>query len=132
MELWKKLGILTLALICLGIGIVAFELFFSQSGYITQELKLDTVSNPTTFTLYSPTNEPPYSLEFEVAGNIDGDAEMKISHSDTTVNSRFYQLQSDTTNFKYDGDWYHNHVIVTYTPENVTSGSLLITYTFYH
>lgn len=132
MELWKKLGILTVALICLGIGVVAFELFFSPSGYTEQKVRLDTVSDSTTITLYSLTNEPPFALKLEVTGTIEGNAKIIVSHSDTTGSSRFYELRKDSTGFKYDGDWYHNHAIVTYTPENVTSSNLLISYTFYH
>lgn len=132
MELWKKLGILTVVLICLGVGVVAFEIFFSLPEYSKQEFTLEVVSDSTTFTLYSESNEPPYSLDLEVSGNINGEAKFVISHSDTTVSSRFYELEKDSSGFKYDGDWYHNHVIVTYEPENVTSGSLLITYKFYH
>jgi hypothetical protein len=132
MELWKKLGILTIVLICLGIGVVAFELFFSPPGYSKQEYNLEEVSNSTTFTLYSESNEAPHSLKLDVTGEINGEAKFKISHSDTSVHFRSYELQKDSTGYKYDGDWYHNHVIVTYEPENVTSGSLLITYTFYH
>jgi uncharacterized protein YpmS len=132
MELWKKLGILTVALIFLGVGVVAFELLFSVPEYANQEYTLEAVSDSTTFTLHSDSNEPPHSLVLEVSGNINGEAKFMISHSDTSIHFRGYELQKDSTGYKYDGDWYQNHVIVTYEPENVTSGSLLITYKFYH
>jgi hypothetical protein len=131
MELWKKIGILTVALIALGIGIVVFELFFSQSGYTKQGIKLNAVSDSTSITLYSPTDESPFALELEVTGSIVVNDKVVISHSDTTVSSRFYELQKDSTGFRYDGDWYHNHVIVSYVPENSTTVNLLISYKFY-
>jgi hypothetical protein len=132
MEIWKKLGILTVVLICLGIGVVAFELFFSTSGYSKQEFILEAVTDSTTFTLYSESKEPTHSLELEISGDINGEAKFTISHSDTSIHFRGYELKKDSIGYKYDGDWYQNHVIVTYEPENVTSGNLLITYKFYH
>ena len=129
MELWKKLVISTFALIVLGFIVIGFEVLNSQPN-IKQEIKINTLSDTHSLSLYAPKSDPVHTLLFEVKAEINGSATVQISHSDN-VPPRVFDISKENPGFVYDGDWYHDHVILTLNPDSLTSGSLLISYTFY-
>lgn len=129
MELWKKLGILTFALILLGVIVIAFEVLNSQPN-IQQEVRIDTFSDSLSLTFYAPQSDPIHSLLFEAKAEINGSATVRLSHSGS-VPPRAFEISTNSPSVLYDGDWYHDHVTLTLNPDSLTSGSLLISYTFY-
>ena len=129
MELWKKLVISTFALIVLGFIVIGFEVLNSQPN-IKQEVRISTLSDSLSLSLHAPKSDPVHSLLFEAKAEINGSATVQISHSGN-VPPRVFDISKENPGFVYDGDWYHDHVILTLNPDSLTSGSLLISYTFY-
>jgi hypothetical protein len=129
MELWKKFGILIFTLITMGVVIIAFKVLNSQPS-IKQEVRINTLCDSLSFTLYAPKSDPVYLLSLEANAEINGNAKVQLNHYGT-VPPKIFNISTDSPNFIFDGDWYHDHVTVTITTDNLTSGSLSFSYTFY-
>jgi hypothetical protein len=129
MELWKKLGILTLALVLLGISVIVFEVLNSQPR-TKQEVRIETLADSLSLTFYAPKSDDSISnLDLKIYGHIKGSGTIIISYSDT-VNYESYIISGKTVDIKYSGDWYHDYFHFKYFPDSITSGSLNIGYTF--
>ena len=129
MELWKKLGILTFALIVLGVIVIAFEVLNNQPN-IKQEVRINTLSDSLSITLNAPKSDPVNSLLFEAKAEIRGSTTVQLNYSDTSI-YKVFKISTDSSSFEYHGDWYHDEVTMILNPDSLTSGSLLISYTFY-
>ena len=129
MELWKKLGILTFALIVIGVVVIAIE-FLNTQPNIKQEVKINTLSDSLSITLIAPKSDPVNSLLFEAKAEIKGSATVQLNYSDSST-YKVFKISADSPSIVYDGDWYHDEVTMTLNPDSLTSGSLLISYTFY-
>lgn len=129
MELWKKLGILTFILISLGVFVIAIEVFNSQPN-IKQEVRIDSLTDSLSLTLYAPKSDGFISsLDLKIHGNIKGSGIITISYSDSVIHQS-YTISDESVNIEYFGDWYHDFFHLKFFPDSISTGILNIVYAF--
>ena len=129
MELWKKLFLLFSGCIFLMITWVIFNLFQIPERTI-KTTTINDISQPFSISFFAPdSHESISNLELKVQSNINGRASLTLSNPDTSF-SELYVLNSDSSTVKYSGDWYSNSFKLKYIPQDSTTGTLSIIYSF--
>ncbi|XWN36320.1 MAG: hypothetical protein ROO71_10195 [Balneola sp.] len=129
MDLWKKLFLLFTACIFLMIAWGIFNLFQVPKTTV-QTTTFNDISQSFSISFFAPdSHESITNLEFKVQSNINGRASLILSNPDSSF-SELYVLNSDSSTAKYSGDWYSNSFKLKYIPQDSTTGTLSVTYSF--
>ena len=92
-----------------------------------QKYIVHNTSKPQTIILKNREGINVTSISIKGYGHIDGNAQIILM-----LNGKPYKSENISGNikFKWSSDWYSNDATIIYTPQNVTTGNLIIEYNF--
>lgn len=129
MELWKKFFLLFSSCIFLMIAWGIFNLFQVPERTV-QTTTVNDISQPFSISFFAPdSHESISNLELKLQSNINGRASLTLSNPDSSF-SEHYVLNSGSSTVKFSGDWYSNFFKLKYIPQDSTTGTLSVTYSF--
>ena len=74
-----------------------------------------------------PNQKNVYSMSINCSGKFKGEAQLVLMLNGAPYKTEYMK---GNVNFKWGGDWYSDSMELRYQPSNVTSGQLVIDYTF--
>lgn len=129
MELWKKLFLLCFGCIFLMIGWILFSLFQTPQKAI-QFTTIDNLSHPFSISFFALVpHESISGLDLKIESTIKGNATLVLSNQESSFTKSFI-LTGDSSILQYSGDWYSNSFKLKYIPEDSTTGTLSVIYSF--
>jgi hypothetical protein len=108
--------------------IIQLTLLTTSCTKYDQRLEIKNLSKPQVLILQKKTDQKIIvSMRVHCYGKVEGEAQLVLM-----LNGAPYKTEklNGKVNFKWGGDWYADSMELRYRPDNITSGQLVIDYTF--